>query len=360
MTYEFRPIPQGYYPETFLVEVSLDDLANDGGGGEGDNVKPDIEELIGTIARDKLTGSAGPNTLWGRGGHDELFGGDGNDVLHGEAGNDRLDGGNGDDTHNGGDDNDTLFANAGADAYNGGTGTDEANYDGRTEGLTIDIDGNADDGSATDGPAGARDNVGVDVENVVGGSGADSITGSSADNVLHGGFGADTLIGLGGNDTLFGDPEGFTYPYQPVGADSLYGGDGDDTFYALDQLAALSPGLFAAPAPKHVVRWRGARMANDGWGGKLPTKPPGTSIVTGGPARRPPIRWRGLTPRDRRMSLSKRRRPSNVPVPSEEAYAHEPTHSSPTPGRGRGGAAVVCRGPSRRGAGPRQPERPGP
>lgn len=33
-----------------------------------------------------------------------------------------------------------------------------------------------DDGSADDGPAGARDNVGGDVENLIGGNGADSRT----------------------------------------------------------------------------------------------------------------------------------------------------------------------------------------
>ena len=59
-----------------------------------------------------------------------------------------------------------------------------------------------DDGNATDGPAGARDNVDTTVENLLGGSGDDSLTGSAVANRLTGGLAADRLNGLGGNDTL--------------------------------------------------------------------------------------------------------------------------------------------------------------
>jgi RTX calcium-binding nonapeptide repeat (4 copies) len=39
------------------------------------------------------------------------------------------------------------------------------------------------------------------IENVIGGSGADSITGDNLDNVIEGRFGNDTIDGGGGNDT---------------------------------------------------------------------------------------------------------------------------------------------------------------
>ena len=61
------------------------------------------------------------------------------------------------------------------------------------------------------------------IENAVGGSGNDTITGNSADNELHGGSGADTLSGLYGDDVLDGGP----------GADVMQGGYGND-FYVVD------------------------------------------------------------------------------------------------------------------------------
>jgi serralysin len=56
-------------------------------------------------------------------------------------------------------------------------------------------------------------------ENVIGGSGNDTIHGSAAANALEGGGGGnDILLGFGGNDTLHGG----------AGADSLVGGKGKD------------------------------------------------------------------------------------------------------------------------------------
>jgi serralysin len=60
---------------------------------------------------------------------------------------------------------------------------------------------------------------GVDIENAIGGSGADSLIGNTLANRLAGGAGADTLSGGAGADTLDGGS----------GADSLDGGAGVDT-----------------------------------------------------------------------------------------------------------------------------------
>ena len=58
------------------------------------------------------------------------------------------------------------------------------------------------------------------IENALGGSGNDVLTGNSAANTLNGGTGADVLIGGLGNDTqIAGD-----------GDDNVIGGDGDDVF----------------------------------------------------------------------------------------------------------------------------------
>jgi Ca2+-binding RTX toxin-like protein len=58
------------------------------------------------------------------------------------------------------------------------------------------------------------------IENAVGGSGNDSLTGNDGINLLRGGAGSDTLYGLGGGDSLDG----------AAGADTLSGGTGTDIF----------------------------------------------------------------------------------------------------------------------------------
>lgn len=60
---------------------------------------------------------------------------------------------------------------------------------------------------------------GADIENAIGGSGSDTITGNSLNNTLSGGAGGDYLYGEDGNDTLDGG----------AGGDVLYGGAGIDT-----------------------------------------------------------------------------------------------------------------------------------
>ncbi|MBX9775397.1 MAG: M10 family metallopeptidase C-terminal domain-containing protein, partial [Xanthobacteraceae bacterium] len=58
------------------------------------------------------------------------------------------------------------------------------------------------------------------IENATGGTGADTINGNSANNVLSGGNGADTIDGADGNDTINGN----------AGNDTMWGGAADDTF----------------------------------------------------------------------------------------------------------------------------------
>lgn len=72
------------------VDVSLDDVANDGSPGEGDDVASDVENLTGTSAADTLTGSAADNALTGGGGPDVLDGAGGSDTLAGDDGDDVI------------------------------------------------------------------------------------------------------------------------------------------------------------------------------------------------------------------------------------------------------------------------------
>ncbi|HEX8741881.1 MAG TPA: calcium-binding protein [Thermoleophilaceae bacterium] len=84
-----------YASRTAGVSVSLDDVANDGAAGEGDNVRPTIDDVVGGAGDDALTGDAGGNSLTGGAGADTLDGGGGADVLDGGAGTDSFSGGAG-------------------------------------------------------------------------------------------------------------------------------------------------------------------------------------------------------------------------------------------------------------------------
>jgi 6-phosphogluconolactonase (cycloisomerase 2 family) len=226
-----------YATRSTAVSVSLDNAANDGNSGDGpagarDNVKSDVENLIGGKGADTLTGSSAANSLDGRNGADVLSGLGGIDtatyatrttavtVTLDNAANDgnssdgpagardnvksdieNLIGGSANDTLTGGAAANTLDGRNGADVLSGLGGVDTATYATRTTAVTVTLDNVANDGDSGDGST--HDNVKSDIENVIGGKGADSLTGSAANNKLTGGLGADSLLGLGGNDTLF-------------------------------------------------------------------------------------------------------------------------------------------------------------
>jgi hypothetical protein len=165
----------------------------DGGGGN--------DTLTGGTVADTLTGGPGRDTLTGNGGNDVLDGGDDADSLSAGTGDDTLRGGGG---------RDTLRPGGGTDQVHGGEGFDIATYSERSQPLAVSVDD-----AGNDGEAGEGDNVRGDVEDIVGGSGADTLTGSAADNVLQGG---------GGNDRLEGG----------AGIDTYAAGDGDDVLVARD------------------------------------------------------------------------------------------------------------------------------
>lgn len=120
-----------YANRAALVNVSLNNLVGDGGAGENDNVRDDVEAVIGTPFGDTLSGNGLANFLIGGGGVDFLFGFDGIDRLVGDADGDTLNGGDGFDTLDGGSENDTLNANDGSrDEVDGGAGVgDVCNVD---------------------------------------------------------------------------------------------------------------------------------------------------------------------------------------------------------------------------------------
>ena len=95
------------------VKVDLNNLADDGVAGEGDNVKTDVEDVVGGDGNDKLIGSASANELEGGNGSDILVGRKGGDGLIGGLGSDKLIGGKAPDLLDGGAGPDRLSARDG-------------------------------------------------------------------------------------------------------------------------------------------------------------------------------------------------------------------------------------------------------
>lgn len=199
-----------YQGRTNQVNVSLDNVADDGEAGENDDVRMTVEKVFGGSGPDVLNGSSADNLLGGGGGGDTLAAGAGDDTLKGNAGTDTM---------FGGDDNDTLQGGTEADSMGGGPGIDKADYSDAGTGINVTIDDVANDGIPAEG-----DNVASTIENVLGGRFDDTVQGDADPNGLVGGLGADTLKGAPGPDLITGGS----------GMDNLVGGAGADELHALD------------------------------------------------------------------------------------------------------------------------------
>ncbi len=222
-----------------------------------------IENVIGGTVADTITGDALANTISGRGGNDILDGGAGVDTANyaektvavvatlnggtaitvsvggiaedsirnfeniaGGSAGDTL---TGDDLANllaGGGGADILTGRGGADVLDGGIGVDTASYAEKTTSVSVTLNGGTDAIVNVDG---VEEDTLRNVENVIGGSGADALTGDDIANALTGGAGADSLNGADGNDTLRGGAD----------ADTLDGGAGSDVADYADKTQAV-------------------------------------------------------------------------------------------------------------------------
>jgi Ca2+-binding RTX toxin-like protein len=206
------------------VTVTLDNANNDG-ASEKDNVKTTLEVVLGGDGGDAITGGTSNDELHGGPGNDVVKGGAGDDTLVGGAGNDSLVGEAGDDYFDESSPADAAYdkpfsAFGGRDAIHGGAGLNLCDYHrGTTAPGTFTLCYSATDaacpGASNDGPEG--DNL-TNCGYLMLDDGADSVTGSSNDDVIEGGGGADTIDGGAGNDKVYGD----------AGDDRLLGGEGGD------------------------------------------------------------------------------------------------------------------------------------
>lgn len=218
-------------------------------GGEGNDTIVNIENVIGTRFNDTIYGNNENNILDGGLGDDTIFGGTGDDTLLGKSGNDTLSGGLGDDYIDGGFGNNTASyediqiggvtvylsksaqqdtINAGLDTLkdiqnligsvfndtlgasfaevnilNGLGGNDTADYSllpksAGDEGIV----GNLLTGKVYKGLS--VDDTLLNIENLKGTSGKDTLIGNNFNNILDGGAGDDHFVSNGGKNTIIG------------------------------------------------------------------------------------------------------------------------------------------------------------
>lgn len=245
-----------YATSTALVKVALDNSIVFVGDALGDTFVS-IENLSGSNFGDTLVGNAGANTITGLAGHDAIFGMSGNDTLNGGLGIDTMMGGDGNDTYvsdvadiitetnavaaTGGIDTilssatrtlglnienltlagaaiidgtgntlnnvltgntvaNTLKGAAGKDVLDGLAGLDTADYSDKTLAVVATLNGAVAVNVTVGGII--EDSI-KNIENLIGGTAADTLTGDNLANILNGGADAlaDQLRGGLGNDT---------------------------------------------------------------------------------------------------------------------------------------------------------------
>ena len=205
-------------------------------------------DIEGTEMADKLTGTADGESIAGLGGDDTIYGAGGDDSL------------------SGGDGNDLLVGGPGADMLKGGKGDmDTISYRGSPMGVTINLN----DGTAMGGDADG-DELGTDIEYVIGSMYDDTLTGTDNVNV------GNSLWGLDGNDMLSGR-EGEDKLFGGAGDDMLDGGDEDDILEGGPGADELTGGLGADTASYassmmgvtvrlHASQAMGGDAEGDTWG----------------------------------------------------------------------------------------------
>ncbi|MEB3357750.1 MAG: lectin-like protein [Synechococcales bacterium] len=173
-----------YVAATAGVNVDLSqNIATDDGEGGIDQIY-NVENLVGSLYNDTLTGTDEANFINGR---------EGDDVINGLSGNDEITGGEGNNTLSGGSGDDLITAGTGNDVIDGGDGDDDIS-------------------------AGSGDNT------VDGGSGNDFLSSGDGNDVLKGGAGDDFASGGAGNDVIDGDGDDTAEPINlPNGAVILNG-----------------------------------------------------------------------------------------------------------------------------------------
>lgn len=205
-----------------------------------------------------------PTALNGDAGNNQLTGTTATETINGQAGNDSINGGGGNDKLYGGEGNDWMISGTGNDLLDGGNGADWVVFNG-TAGATVDLR------ITTAQNTGYGGDTIVNVENLSGGSGANTFTGNDAANHLLGFGGDDRLLGNGGADTLEGG-DGNDVLDGGLGNDLLLGGTGndsmalstgDDTMDGGDGTDTITVGSIAATIDLRITTAQATGYGND-------------------------------------------------------------------------------------------------
>lgn len=171
-----------------------------------------IENAIGGSGSDSFTGNTAANTFYGNAGNDVFDGNGGSDTMYGGSGNDffYMDDGDGIDNFYGGTDIDTIYF-----------------YNLIGDYVVVNL------AAGTWAWNGTSVGAAVDIENIYGTTGNDSITGNAAVNVLLGFEGDDYLNGGAGDDEMYGGLGDDWYIVGSAGDQAYeYFGEGTDTVQA--------------------------------------------------------------------------------------------------------------------------------
>ncbi len=187
-----------------IYEVSV--VASDGQLTDARSLAIGVLDTAGNVVRgtsgaERIDGRHGPGGKTATDEEDRLDGRKGGDDIRGGDGNDTISGGKGDDGLRGNDGDDLLRGGKGEDKINGGAGQDTADYSDATDTVSVLLAGSHNAWVRIDGVT--EDKV-KNVENVIGGKGADVLIGDSEVNLLVGNRGKDVLAGRLGADTLSG------------------------------------------------------------------------------------------------------------------------------------------------------------
>src|SRR5882672_8855562 len=189
--------------------------------------------IVGTAGNDTITPtlvSAGVTGGVPAGAADSITGGDGNDTINGGGGADTSLGGNG---------NDYIFAVIGTpESIDGGAGIDTLDTTLFSGNYVVNL---------TTGLTNFAGESFINMENLISGTGSDSLTGTAGANLISGGDGNDTINGGGGADTSLGGA-GNDYIFAVLGTpESIDGGAGadtlDTTLFGGDYVVNLATGL---------------------------------------------------------------------------------------------------------------------
>lgn len=191
-------VPEPVLPAPAGGTVTITDAGITFTGGAGIITLNSIESaiVIGTDRNETLDASGFTGNTWlqGKGGDDLLKSGRGGVIQI-------LDGGEGDDrfvfTQNGLFE--TTYLTGGTDEN--GDDHDTVDFSAFTSGITLDLSNTGAAQSVLAGELSLRLFF-EDVENIVGGAGADALTGNSLDNVFTGSGGIDNIVGGAGTDTI--------------------------------------------------------------------------------------------------------------------------------------------------------------